>query len=83
MDAVLTDNRRGDIMTDREVSAMWESECLPYVVKQYELDGQPDYVARRESFNDYTDMLCKDGVITDEQYDNMEYVGNVKMDWGS
>ena len=28
-----------------------------------------DYVAKREFFNNYTDMLCKDGVITSKQYE--------------
>lgn len=27
-----------------------------------------DSVAKREFFNNYTDMLCKDGVITSKQY---------------
>ena len=27
-----------------------------------------DSVARREYFNDYTDMLCKDKMITNHQY---------------
>lgn len=28
-----------------------------------------DYVAQREYFNDYTDYLCKSGVITERQYE--------------
>ena len=28
-----------------------------------------DYVAKREFFNNYTDMLCKEGVITSKQYE--------------
>lgn len=31
-----------------------------------------DYIERREAFNNYTDALCKDGLISDEQYHNME-----------
>ena len=27
-----------------------------------------DVIAKREFFNDYTDSLCKNGVITDHQY---------------
>ena len=28
-----------------------------------------DVIAKREEWNNYTDYLCKDGVITDSQYD--------------
>lgn len=29
-----------------------------------------DTIARREAWNDYTDMLCKDRLITSYQYEN-------------
>lgn len=29
-----------------------------------------DVCAKREYWNNYTDSLCKDGMITDSQYDN-------------
>ena len=29
-----------------------------------------DTIAKRESWNDYTDMLCKEGDITMNQYNN-------------
>ena len=28
-----------------------------------------DIIAKREAFNDYTDMLCKDGQISVKQYE--------------
>ena len=30
-----------------------------------------DYIERRETFNNFTDMLCKDGLISPEVYHNM------------
>ena len=29
-----------------------------------------DSIAKRTAFNDYTDSLCKDGIITTYQYEN-------------
>lgn len=29
-----------------------------------------DNIAKREYFNNYTDSLCKDGLITEHQYNN-------------
>lgn len=46
---------------------------LPLVCEQYEKDGIPDYVARSEAWNDWTDSLCKDGEISDWQYDNWSH----------
>ena len=55
----------------------WEQACvqfaeylLPVVVAGYEQDGKPDWPARREAWNDWTDQLCKDGQISDWQYEN-------------
>jgi len=31
-----------------------------------------DAIARREEWNNWTDMLCKDGTITDDQYNNWD-----------
>ena len=43
---------------------------LPYVRAEYERDGIPDVPARSEALNDWTDHLCKDGRISDWQYEN-------------
>ena len=32
--------------------------------------GRGDVVAKRTEWNDYTDRLCKEGLITLEQYEN-------------
>lgn len=43
----------------------WESEIKPLVIAQYGADDEP---ALSESWNDYTDSLCKDGELSDLQY---------------
>jgi hypothetical protein len=54
--------------TKATIDELWRREVLPGVKRQYEQDGKPDYVARSESYNDFTDMLCKDGEISSHQY---------------
>ena len=48
----------------------FEFDILPFVRDEYEEDGEPDWPARRESWNNWTDSLCKDGQISDWQYAN-------------
>tara|TARA_B100000686_G_C16276170_1_gene706467 strand:- start:82 stop:300 length:219 start_codon:yes stop_codon:yes gene_type:complete len=48
----------------------FEAEILPFIQEQYEQDGEPDWPARREAWNNWTDMLCKDALISDWQYHN-------------
>ncbi len=55
-------------MTKVTADSLWRSEILPQIKRLYEQDGKPDYIARSESYNNYTDMLCKDGTITQHQY---------------
>ena len=64
-------------MNNLDTVILWEDACrmfeenvLPYVQEQYEKDGIPDWPARREAWNDWTDMLCQDGEISDWQYEN-------------
>lgn len=40
--------------------------------KEYYLEGIPkwDAIAKREAWNNYTDMLCKNNYITNYQYEN-------------
>ena len=45
-------------------------DILPSVEKEYEQDGVPDWPARSEAWNNWTDMLCKDEQISDWQYEN-------------
>lgn len=47
----------------------FEEHYLPELIKAY---GSDDKIAMREAFNNYTDMLCKEGEITEWQYNNNE-----------
>ena len=46
------------------------TEILPIIQEHHEQDGKPDYPARCETWNNWTDSLCKDGQISDWQYMN-------------
>ena len=44
---------------------------MPYIREQEErYNNHPDLPMRREAWNNFTDMLCKDNQISDWQYDN-------------
>ena len=58
-------------MNEEMVVMNFEAFILPQVQEQYEQDGIIDGPARREAFNNYTDMLCKDGDITEELYNKI------------
>lgn len=53
-------------MTKREVLEQFKSDILPAIVDRY---GKNDKPALCEAWNNYTDGLCKDGLITAQQYD--------------
>ena len=54
----------------RQAVEQFDTELLPMIKLMYEQDGIPDWPARREAWNNWTDSLCKDGVISDWQYKN-------------
>ena len=54
-----------------EVIEWWEENELEFVKEQYEKDGVIDKVARAESFNNFTDALCKNGEISEEMYNEI------------
>lgn len=58
------------VITRADAIIMWRNTELPYIRREFEADGVPDYPARSESFNNWTDMLCKDGDISEWQYNN-------------
>lgn len=60
-------------MTKAEAVREFKEEVLPYVVAQYGKDDRP---AIREAWNDWTDMLQKDGRISAKQYNT--WVGPFK-----
>jgi hypothetical protein len=53
--------------TKTEVLREFRENILPAIVQQY---GKDDHIAIREAWNNYTDALCKDGVISSHQYDS-------------
>lgn len=60
-------------MTWDEAVQEFMEHILPLVREQYEQDDIPDISARREAWNNWTDMLCKDGTITVEQYEDWDH----------
>ena len=67
----------GWIASEEELSERFDDEILPHVIEKYGEDDQP---AINEAFNDWTDMLCKDGELHDEQYNKYCYVGRLADD---
>jgi hypothetical protein len=58
------------VMTWKEACEEFETVHLPVIKDVYEQDGRIDECARSESWNNYTDFLCKEGKISDWQYEN-------------
>lgn len=54
-----------DIIAIKDAFEAWKTEVMPAVIEQY---GKDDYPALSESWNNYTDSLCKDGQLNDLQY---------------
>ena len=54
-------------MTDQEVVKVFLWEVAPGVVRQY----GDDQCALDQEFNNWTDAMCKNGEITQEQYNNV------------
>tara|TARA_B100000131_G_C17698506_1_gene443674 strand:- start:324 stop:545 length:222 start_codon:yes stop_codon:yes gene_type:complete len=58
------------VMTFDQACEMFTNEILPMIQEQYEQDGIPDYPARREAWNNWTDSLACDEQISDWQVHN-------------
>jgi hypothetical protein len=56
-------------MTKKQAEAIFKRHDLKAVKETYEQDGVPDWPARREAWNNFTDYLAKDGRITMHQYE--------------
>ena len=63
-------NNLYSVITWVEACRQFEEHVLPHIIEAYEQDGIPDWPARREAWNNWTDSLCKDGQISDWQYMN-------------
>jgi len=55
-------------MTKQEAYQEWREYYLPELQVRSEAGGLLDKPARRESWNSYTDWLCRDKRITERQY---------------
>ena len=58
------------VMTRDQAIEDFITTVLPAVVEEYEQDGIIDEPARSEAWNNFTDYLCKDNLISDWQYNN-------------
>lgn len=67
----IADNNRW-ISDEGQLSDMFDEEIAPMVIEEY---GEDDTDAMNQAFNDWTDGLCRDGTIHEEQYNTYEYVG--------
>tara|TARA_R100000808_G_C2143193_1_gene150976 strand:+ start:634 stop:855 length:222 start_codon:yes stop_codon:yes gene_type:complete len=61
------------VITWDQACIQFEEHVLPAIIDQYEQDGKPDWPARSEAWNDWTDSLCKNGQISDWQYANWSH----------
>ena len=58
------------VINREQAIIQFASEILPIVKSAYEQDGIPDWPARREAWNNWTNGLCHDKLISDWQYEN-------------
>lgn len=63
----------GMMSCEAQVSEAFDENVLPYVLETY----GDDNIAISEAFNDWTDILCKDGELHPLQYDAYCYVGRL------
>lgn len=70
IEAYAADN--GGYDSEEALSAAFDDQIAPFVIEQY---GEDDEPAMNEAFCDWTDSLCKDGVIHELQYQQYCYVG--------
>ena len=63
-------NNLRNVMTWKQAVEQFNEYVLAAVIITYEQDGQKDIPARCEAWNNWTDSLCKDELISDWQYEN-------------
>ena len=61
------------VITFDQACEMFRETELPRIIERSEADGIPDGPARCECWNDWTDGLCKDRLISDWQYMNWSH----------
>ena len=60
------------ITSERDLSNRFDEQIAPGVIALYRENDEP---AMNEAFNNWSDMLCKEGEIHPEQYNEYCYVG--------
>ena len=67
----------GYIASEAELSARFDDEILPHILEQHGKTGVAfdDKIMVRETYNNWTDLLCKSNEIHPEQYNEYCYVG--------
>jgi len=58
-------------MTKRDAEQTFRADVLS-AIRKSETFG-PDYPVRTEAWNNFTDSLCKEGMITEDQCDTWDY----------
>lgn len=61
-------------MTKAQAVAEWRKHVKPGIVRRYGSDKP----ALRESWNNFTDMLCRDGRISMKQYESWDSPSDCK-----
>ena len=79
-DTIEKHNQKREKMRDLDTVITWKQavsdfeECyMPGIIQKEQENGFTRYAdlpMRREAWNNYTDALCKDGMISDWQYNN-------------
>ena len=62
-----------NVLTRDQAIEDFITTVLPSVVEEYEQDGIIDVPARSEAWNNWTDSLCKNELISDWQYNNWSH----------
>jgi len=60
------------VLDETDLSKRFDENVASHVIEQYGVDDEP---AMSEAFSNWSDALCKDGVLHPEQYNQYEYVG--------
>lgn len=65
----------GYISSEDELSERFDTEVLPFILEAHGTYGRN--IKSYEEFSNWTDMLCKEGEIHPEQYNQYCYVGEL------
>ncbi|MCB0386322.1 MAG: hypothetical protein KDD43_13090 [Bdellovibrionales bacterium] len=67
----------GGVASEEELSEIFDEQVMPGILEVHGEKGVEfeDTDRVNQAFNDWTDNLCKEGYIHQEQYDKYEYVG--------